>query len=49
MKCYLEYKESGVAWIGEIPRYWEVKRLKYIADLNMGQSPPSDNLDSELS
>ena len=38
----VEMKPSGVEWIGEIPAHWEVKRLKYIADLNMGQSPPSE-------
>ena len=47
MKRYPEYKESGVKWIGEIPRYWEVKHLKYIADLNMGQSPPSEEYNSD--
>lgn len=31
MKTYEEYKDSGIEWIGEIPEYWEVKRLKYIA------------------
>jgi len=25
----VEMKDSGVKWIGEIPRHWEVKRLKY--------------------
>jgi type I restriction enzyme, S subunit len=29
----VEMKESGVEWIGEIPSHWEVKRLKYVADL----------------
>ena len=33
MKCYPEYKESGVEWIGEIPAHWEVKRLKYVAEI----------------
>ncbi|MYA55837.1 hypothetical protein F4X88_06050 [Candidatus Poribacteria bacterium] len=42
-----EYKESGVEWVGEIPKYWEVKRLKYVADLNMGQSPPSEEYNSD--
>ena len=46
MKCYPEYKASGVEWIGEIPAHSEVKRLKYIADLNMGQSPPSEEYNS---
>ena len=43
MKRYPEYKEGGPEWIGEIPVHWEVKRLKYVADLNMGQSPPSED------
>ena len=47
MKHYLEYKESGVEWIGEIPVHLEVKRLKYVADLNMGQSPPSEEYNSD--
>ena len=30
---YPEYKESGVEWVGEIPKHWEVKRLKHIAKI----------------
>ena len=29
-KKYPKYKESGVAWLGEIPEHWEQKRLKAI-------------------
>ena len=47
MKRYPEYKESGVEWIGEVPKPWKIKRLKYIADLNMGQSPPSEEYNSD--
>ena len=47
MRRYPEYKESGVVWIGEIPVHLEVKRLKHIADLNMGQSPPSEEYNSD--
>ena len=47
MKHYPEYKKSGVKWIGEFPKHWKVKRLKYIADLNMGQSPPSEEYNSD--
>jgi type I restriction enzyme S subunit len=28
MKHYDSYKDSGIEWIGEIPRHWEVKRFK---------------------
>ncbi len=40
-------KPSGVEWIAEIPKDWKIKRLKYIADLNMGQSPPSEEYNSD--
>lgn len=28
MKRYSEYKDSGVKWIGEIPRHWDCRKLK---------------------
>ena len=31
MRRYPEYKECGVAWIGKIPVYWEIGKIKYIA------------------
>ncbi|KAF0099885.1 MAG: type I restriction enzyme S subunit [bacterium] len=30
LKPYPEYKDSGVAWLGEVPGHWEVLRLKYV-------------------
>ena len=27
-----EMKDSGIAWIGEIPREWGISRVKYVAD-----------------
>lgn len=27
-----EMKDSGIEWIGEIPREWEIKRIKYVAE-----------------
>ncbi len=32
-KPYAEYKDSGVAWLGEVPEHWGVRRLKYVAPL----------------
>lgn len=29
-KRYEKYKDSGIAWIGEIPEHWEVCRFKFI-------------------
>ena len=33
-KLYATYRPSGVEWLEEVPTHWEVKRLKYAADLN---------------
>lgn len=30
MERYSEYKDSGVEWLGEIPRHWEVIKNKYL-------------------
>lgn len=27
---YTEYKDSGIEWIGKIPKHWETKRLKFV-------------------
>jgi type I restriction modification DNA specificity domain protein len=32
MKKYDEYKDSGVAWIGEVPKHWKVLHLKHSLD-----------------
>ena len=29
-----EMKDSGIEWLGKIPKYWEIKRLKYVANIN---------------
>lgn len=26
-------KDSGISWLGQIPKHWEVKRLKYLSSL----------------
>lgn len=32
-----EYKDSGIEWIGQIPKEWEVKKVKYVSDsINKG-------------
>ena len=41
-KRYERYKDSGVEWIGEIPEHWEIKKIKYISNITMGQSPKSE-------
>ena len=38
-KRYDKYKDSGIAWIGEIPEYWEIRKLKNIFLLSTGTTP----------
>ena len=30
---YPAYKPSGVDWLGNMPEHWDVKRLKFLAQL----------------
>lgn len=41
MKKYDSYKDSSIEWIGEIPKHWEIKRLKNIGKLYSGLSGKS--------
>ena len=42
MKSYPNYKPSGVEWLGDIPDYWEMKKLKYeLKSLNKYRVPLS--------
>jgi len=36
---YPAYKDSGVEWIGEVPASWEVRRLKYVVNVNQNSLP----------
>lgn len=39
-------KDSGVAWIGEIPEHWEVEKVKYVVEKSFsGGTPSTDKLD----
>lgn len=40
---YSQYKDSGLEWLGEIPDYWNVKRLRFVVQLN-----PSRKENAEL-
>ena len=33
---YPEYKESGVDWLGRIPKHWQNPRLRSLVDINTG-------------
>lgn len=41
-KRYPVYKDSGVEWLGEIPEYWEVLKLKFLTHLFYGVSLAND-------
>lgn len=42
-----EMKDSGVEWLGEIPKDWEVKKIKHIALLKSGDSITSEKIEEE--
>ena len=37
-------KDSGIEWLGQIPEHWEVKKLKYVANLKSGDSINSEQI-----
>lgn len=39
---YEDYKDSGVAWIGEIPSHWEMVKLKYNFTIYAGATPKTE-------
>ena len=36
MKKYPEYKDSEIEWIGEIPKDWQIQKLKYCFEFHQG-------------
>lgn len=38
-KAYPEYKDSGVEWLGKVPREWDVINIKYLSQVKRGASP----------
>ncbi len=44
-QAYSEYKVSGVEWLGEVPRHWDVMQIKYLSAVKRGASPrPIDDV-----
>ncbi len=41
---YAEYKDSGVAWLGEVPAHWVLLKLKAFTRFRGGGTPSRDNL-----
>ena len=44
LEKYSSYKDSGVEWLGEIPKGWEVKKIKFVSLITMGQSPENKDV-----
>ncbi len=47
---YPRYKPSNITWLGDVPENWEVKKLKYVAEINPTKSnfPQQKNSDFEV-
>lgn len=43
----VEMKPSGIEWLGEVPAHWEVKKLKWVASLQSGESITSESIQPE--
>lgn len=39
-----EMKDSGVEWIGKVPKHWDVCKLKYLCSMQAGKNIPSELL-----
>lgn len=40
---YLEYKDSGVEWLGAVPEHWVITKTKYVCSFLTGWTPPTGN------
>ena len=39
MERYAKYKDSGIAWLGEIPEHWKTVALKWLSKIYAGGTP----------
>jgi len=46
---YPTYKPSGVEWLGNVPKHWEVKRLRFSVRINPSKQEVSLPKDAEVS
>lgn len=42
-KTYSEYKDSGVEWLGEIPKHWNMNTVKRLTKFQVGWTPSTGN------
>ncbi len=43
LEKYPKYKDSGVEWIGEIPKEWELRKLKFLGKIYAGLTDKKGN------
>lgn len=43
----VSYKPSGIKWLGEIPKHWEVTKFKYFYRSNMGETILTQDLETD--
>lgn len=43
----VQMKDSGIEWLGEVPAHWEVKRLRFLAEVQSGVAKGKDNSGQE--
>ncbi|WP_192822105.1 restriction endonuclease subunit S [Rufibacter sp. LB8] len=41
MKKYESYKDSGIDWVGEVPKHWNPKKLRFAGVIVNGSTPSS--------
>jgi type I restriction enzyme S subunit len=41
----VKMKDSGVEWLGEVPKHWTVLPIKWIANVGNGSTPSRENFD----
>jgi len=46
-KAYAEYKDSGVEWLGAIPKHWATSKLRYMFSFSKGLTITKEDLTDE--
>lgn len=50
LETYTSYKESGIEWLGEIPKHWKMQKMKYLGKIFAGLTDKKgDDFSKEVS
>jgi type I restriction enzyme S subunit len=44
LKPYLEYKDSGVPWLGKVPEHWDLRKIKFLFNERVQKGFPDEPL-----